>query len=261
MFRINKSAYRAIEIVSLVANNKKSMTISQVSRELDIPRSSAFELLYTLVETGLLIVDSEELKTFKLGVKSFEIGSRYLEKINFNKVAIKYLEKLSATTGETVFMDVEDKGHVVHINKVEGTNIIRGTCDVGYRNYMHCSSVGKALLASYPEERVKEIIDKYGLIKKTEYTITEFNDLINDIKITRHRGYAIDDREDVIDGLCIGAPIYNHVNKSIAAISVSCPYSKMTKNKIEEFGAYIYSTALDISKQMGFKENKLYYNF
>ncbi|MBU3142909.1 IclR family transcriptional regulator [Clostridium sp. CF012] len=261
MFRRNKSAYRAIEIVSLIANNKKSMTIAQVSRELDIPGSSAFELLYTLVETGVLIVDSEELKTFKLGIRSFEIGSKYLEGINFNNVTIKYLEKLSATTGETVFMDVEDKGHVIHINKVEGTNTFRSTCNVGHRNYMHCSSVGKALLATYSDETVKEIVDRYGLTKKTKFTITEFNDLIEDIKITRHRGYAIDDREDVIDGLCIGAPIYDHLNKAIAAISVSCQYSKMTKPKIEEFAAYTYSTALDISKQIGFKEDKLYYNF
>jgi IclR family acetate operon transcriptional repressor len=193
MFRRNKSAYRAIEIVSLIANNRKPMTIAQVSRELNIPGSSAFELLYTLVETGVITVDSEELKTFKLGVKTFEIGSKYLEDINFNNISIKYLEKLSATTGETVFMDVEDKGHVIHINKVEGTNTFRSTCNVGHRNSMHCSSVGKALLATYSDEKVKEIIDKYGLIKKTEYTFTEFDDLINDIKITRNRGYAIDD--------------------------------------------------------------------
>jgi DNA-binding IclR family transcriptional regulator len=261
MFRRNKSAYRAIEIVSLIANNKKPMTIAQVSRELNIPGSSAFELLYTLVETGVITVDSEELKTFKLGVRTFEIGSKYLEDINFNKMSIKYLEKLSVVTGETVFMDVEDKGHVIHINKVEGTNTFRSTCNVGHRNYMHCSSVGKALLATYSDEKVKEIIDKYELIKKTTYTFTEFDDLIKDIKITRNRGYAIDDREDVIDGLCIGAPIYDHLNKAIAAISVSCQYSNMTKIKIEKFAEYTKSTALDISKQMGFKENKLYYNF
>lgn len=261
MFRRNKSAYRAIEILTLISNNKKPMTISQISKELDIPASSAFELLYTLVETGMLIVDNEEMKTFKLGIKSFEIGSKYLDDINVNTLTLKYLEKLADITGETVFLDVEDKGHVIHINKVEGTNTFRSTCSIGHRNYMHCSSVGKALLATYSEEKIKEIVDKYGLVMKTPYTITEFSDLINDIKIIRQRGYAIDNREDMTDGLCIGAPIYDHLNKPIAAISVSCQYSKMTKTKIEEFATYICSTALDISKELGFKENKLYYNY
>ncbi len=261
MIRRNKSAYRAIEVISLIAENKKPMTIAQISKELDIPGSSAFELIYTLVETGVIVVDSEELKTFKLGVRIFEIGSRYLDDISFNNMSLKYLEKLSSITGETVFLDVEDKGNVTHINKVEGTNTFRSTCSVGHRNYMHCTSVGKALLASYSNEKVKEIVERHGLVKKTEHTITKLEDLMDDLEITRTRGYSIDDREDVFDGLCIGAPIYNHLNEPIAAISVSCQYSNMTKTKIEEFGELTKSIALEISKQMGFKGNQTYYNF
>lgn len=258
MFRMNKSAARTIEILSIIANSKKPMTISQISRELNIPRSSTFEILYTLEKTGVLAIDNEDMKTFKLGIKSFEIGSKYLEGLDFTKIAVKYLEDLNMKTGETVFLSVEDKGYVVHISKVEGLHVVRNTCAVGHRNYMHCTAIGKALLAAYPLERVKEIIEKNGLRKKTEHTITDYKKLIEELDKTRKRKYAIDNREDIIELLCVGAPIYDHMGKPIAAISVTSPYSKMSDEKVNEFGEYTKNTALEISRQIGFNQVELY---
>lgn len=259
--RTNKSTARTADILSLIGSQKKSLTISEISRILDIPKSSTSEILYTLVEKEFLEIDNAELKNFKLGIKIFEIGSSFLGKTDFHRFARPYLEDLMDKSGETVFLAIENNGKIVYLDKAEGLSSIRTTCVIGESNLMHYTGLGKALLATYSLERVKEIVNMYPLSKKTDYTITNFQDLIEDLEKIRKRGYSIDDREGVEELFCIAAPIYDRFNKPIAAISIASIYSKINDEKSQKLSKLLVSTALNISKRLGFTEQDLYFNF
>jgi DNA-binding IclR family transcriptional regulator len=256
--RINKSASRAIDIINLISKKESSVTITEISNALDIPKSSAFELLYTLVEKGYLEIENENYKTFNLGIKLFEAGASFLAKTDLHKEAWPFLESAAFKSGETAFLGTEDDGDIVYLDKVEGPSLIRTTAILGSRNPMHCTGLGKALLAAYPEKRVQEIVSKKGFIKRSQNTITNYEDLIKDLEAIRARGYSIDDREGEDELYCFAAPIYDLAAKPIAAISITTIPNKIDDLKHKEFSSIIVEAAMSISKRLGYLGNKLY---
>jgi len=224
-----------------------------------MPKSSTYELVYTLMEKGILEFDNKDLRTFRLGIKIFEMGMTVLDKVDFHKIARSFLEELSVKTGERIFMAVEDKGSIIYIDRIETHTTLANTAGIGMRGPMNCSGLGKALLATYSIERVKEVWKMRD--NKTNYTnntIRKYNDLIKDLQLTRERGYAIDNREREDDIFCVAAPIYDLTDKAVCAISISSIYLKMDKERTEMFGKMIRDTALDISKILGYRRNEIY---
>lgn len=256
-FRINKSASRALDILDLVSKGNKSFTMTEISQALKLPKSSTFELVYTLVEKGFLDYADKDLKTFKLGLKTFEVGAAFLTKADLHGVARPFLEDLNTKTGETVFLAVEDQGEVVYLDKMEALSSVKTTATLGARNPMHRTGLGKALLATYLTERVKEVTGDGELETRTEFSISHFNQLVKELERTRRRGYAIDNQENETDIYCLAAPIYNGFNKPIAAISIAGIASRIQERQ-EELSKLLVNTALSISKRLGYLQEKLY---
>lgn len=255
--KVNKSVARAIDIVGLIAGRKDDLTTTEISRCLRLPKSSTFELLSTLVEKGYLEIT--ENKTFRLGVKLFQDGFSYLGKTDLRREARPFLEKMMLESGETVFLVTESNGRVVYIDKVESTSSIKTSSTLGSMNPMHCTGVGKALLAAYSDERVGEIVETVPLLPMTCHTITDLNKLKQDLESTRNRGYAIDDKESEIEVSCVAAPIYDSAGQPIAAISIAGLSSRMLNPaKVHELGMLVMNTALTVSKRMGYRAEKLY---
>ncbi|MEN6567444.1 MAG: IclR family transcriptional regulator [Veillonellales bacterium] len=257
--KLNKSAARSVEILNLLAKSKKPLTQLEVSQMLDLPKSSTYELLYTLLDKGMLEFDNEDLKTFKLSLKLFELGMTVLEKADLTTMARPVLEDLSSKMGETVFLAVENKGDIVYLDRVEESSSITTSAGLGLRRPMYCTGLGKALLATYPANRVEEIWNRADHKVYTKNTIREYNDLVADIQQTQRRGYAIDNREVEDEIFCVAAPIYGRTDNAVGAISIATIYFKINKNRIEMLGKEIMKSALDISKRLGFRRNTLYF--
>ncbi|XEQ94680.1 HTH-type transcriptional regulator XynR [Sporomusa carbonis] len=246
--------------MSLLAKSAQPLTQLEISEALALPKSSTYELLYTLLEKGILEFDNEDLKTFKLSLKVFEIGMTVLEKTDFHEVSRPFLKDLSAITGETVFMAIDSNGTIVYVDRIEESSSIRTVAGLGIRRPMHCTGLGKALLATYPAQRVKEIWEMSDrTVMYTKNTIREYNDLIEDLRKTRERGYAIDNREMEDEIFCVAAPIYGHSDKAVGALSIAAIYLKMDDKRTELFGKMITDTALAISKRLGFRKDRLYF--
>lgn len=259
ILKINKSASRTIEILNLLATSPKFLTQLEISQALNIPKSSTYELIYTLLETGMVEFDNKDLKTFRLGLRMFEMGMTVLEKIDFHKMSHSFLEELSLKTGETVFMAIEEQGTIVYLDRIEKNSSITTSAGLGTRRPMHCTGLGKALLATYSRERVQEIWEMDAeKVAYTANTIVEFNKLIDDLKQTREQGYAIDNREMEDEIFCVAAPIYGRTGESVAAISIASIYLKMDQAKTELLGKMIMDTALAISKRLGFRSNQMF---
>lgn len=257
--RLNKSASRVVDILSLFTKSEVNLSIADIARELSLPKSSTFEIVYTLVEKGFLEIADNNRNTFKLGLKLFEVGAAFLSKADLHREARPQMEYLLAQIGRTIFLAVENKGEVVYLDKVEPYSAIHTGACLGSRNPMHCTGLGKAMLASYHEDRVRAITGGSKLKQKTPYSISEYNDLIEDLGKIRRRGYSIDDRESEIDVFCIAAPIYDRLGNPVSALSVASPAAVMNDTEIERVSKLVTASALTISRNLGFLGDKLYF--
>ncbi|WP_453993619.1 IclR family transcriptional regulator [Bacillus nitroreducens] len=249
-----KSVDRALKIISLVSQRKDGLGVTELASYLDINKSSAFRLLSTLVEHGY-IEQNPETKKYRLGYIYLELSSMLLESIDLRTQAKPYLEELKLLTNEVIHLVVYDQGNVIYIEKLEGNETLRTHSQVGRRAPVHCSSVGKVILAYLPETETLNIIEKFGLPKHTENTITDKESLLKELKNIRDRGYGTENEENEPGITCIAAPIFDHTNKIAAAISISGPSIRMTEERLTEIKPYLIEVGKKISRRLGWTDN------
>jgi DNA-binding IclR family transcriptional regulator len=254
---MNKTSARTVDILEFISQSSDAVTIAQISKELGIPKSSVFDIVHTLVRKRFL--DTNEItKTFQLGFKCFAVGNAFTNKSDLQSLSRPALQRISNETHETVFLAVENNGMIVYLDKVEGQSPIRTSCVIGERNYLHLTGLGKAILATYSDIRVKEITGGGDLITRTRTTHRHYDDLLEDLSNIRERGYSIDNGEGIDNLYCIAAPIVDKDNKTVAAISIATLYSKMSDEKIKYFSSLIMNEAMNVSRSLGFTSNDLY---
>ena len=262
--KINRSVARALEMLELVAASKDELTITEISKQLGIPKSTTFDILYTLLDKGYLEQANEKQKSFKLGVKLFQTGACYLEQTPFQNVAHSVLERLAEVAGETAFLALLNNDELVYFDKVESPNSVRTSARIGSNNPLYCTGLGKAILAALPDEEVKAILARTGGLKPvTPYTFTDETQFFAILNQARQQGYAIDDREHNAEVFCLAAPVYNLQGKIYAAISVASLYTKINHQpeKITALGKMIADAALDLSQRIGYRGPRLYADF
>jgi DNA-binding IclR family transcriptional regulator len=198
-----------------------------------------------------------ETRNYSLGFKLVELGSSLLEQINLRKEAEPFLHTLSQRTKETAYLAILDGTEVVYVEKIEAEDNsigLRATSKVGQRNAAHSCSLGKVLLANLPERDVDELLPEMSLVQKTENTITDPLQLKDHLSAIRSRGYAIDDEESERGIRCVAAPVRNDIGMTVAAVSVSGPAIRITREKVQEtLKDEVMATALEISKKLGFR--------
>jgi DNA-binding IclR family transcriptional regulator len=252
------AVYRAAQILKLLAK-RKGMTLTEISTYLDIPKSSAFDIVSTLKKEGFIKIDNQELKRYSLGIASFEVGSAYLSQINLTSLVRPYLKDLMKEFETTAFLAVEDQGKIVYLDKIEPSTTARTTLSLGTRQDMYHTALGKALLACHSEEEVKQIIGEESLMKlKTERTITNYLELLKELEITRKRGYAIDNREGNNNVYCLAALLLNDKSDPVAAISLSFLYYEIRDKDMEIVARRIKDTALKISEKLGYQASVVF---
>ncbi len=257
--RINKSTTRTIDILELFSKKSKPLTLTEISKTLGIPKTSAFDIIYTLLDKNILEYNNKQFKTFQIGLRLFEITLLALGKTDLHRVSRPYIDQLLEKTGETVYLAVENNGEVVYLDKAEGTSAVRFAAELGTRRPIYCTGLGKAILATHTDTKVREIIKRNRLTPFTENTITTYNELLEELEAIRERGYAIDNQECVKDIFCVAAPIYGTSDKPIAAISIAADASSMDTGKLEKLSVLISENALKISRKLGFARDKLFF--
>jgi len=256
--RKNRATLRAIAIIRLLSASNSPLRLTAISGALHIPKSSTFEILHTLADEGIVEIADSALKTFKVGLGLLEVGLHALSQIDLPREAHPLLKELNRLTGETAILAVEDKGCMVCLDRIEGRSMLRTSVKLGARVQMHCTALGKAVLAAYQDAKALEILKTRRLRKMTNNTIGNIRDLQRDLKRIRERGFAIDDQESYPNVSCVGAPVYSELNRVVAAVSVAAPTSSVDSEKLHHFGALIQKTALRISKRLGYPCHVLY---
>lgn len=258
MYRANKSASRTIDILRYIASSDNEVSITELSNALNFPKSSVFELLYTLVEKKILKLNDANTKLFSLDLGLYEISSQYLAKLDLHKLTKPYMKSLVQSFNETVILAMACDENIVFLDKLESNSSIRTTCVLGKKVPMNTTALGKAILATYDDRKVAEFTNKYKYSNKTPYSILSQEMLINDVIRTRMNGYAIDNQENELEMFCIAVPLFNHENNAFASMSIALLASKINEVKINQMSSQLIDIALKISHQMGYRENCLY---
>ncbi|UAL50221.1 MULTISPECIES: IclR family transcriptional regulator [Metabacillus] len=247
-----KSVSRALDIITLVSLKKGGLGVTEIANQIDINKSSVYKILSTLVQYGYVEQDAETGK-YKLGYKFLEISSKLLESIDLRAEARMYLQELENETNEVIHLVVYDQGEVVYIEKLDGSETLRMHSKVGKRAPMHCTSVGKAILAHLPSSVVMDILERKGLPMHTDKTITNKDDFLLELNTVRQKGYALDLEENENGITCIAVPIFDHIGNAIAAVSISGPTIRMTEHRLEQLQSRMQHIGRQISARLGFE--------
>ncbi|CAM3656481.1 IclR family transcriptional regulator [Cytobacillus oceanisediminis] len=245
-----KSVSRALDIITLVSMKKGGLGVTEIAKQIDINKSSVYRILSTLVQYGYIEQDGETGK-YKLGYKFLEVSSKLLESIDLRAEARPFLQELENETNEVIHLVVYDQGEVVYIEKLEGNETLRMHSKVGKRAPMHCTSVGKAILAHLPSSVVLDILERKGMPVHTDKTITDKEEFLKELSQVRQKGYALDLEENEYGITCIAVPIFDHLGKVIAAVSISGPTMRMTEDRMNTLKSVMVKTGKAISARLG----------
>ncbi|MGI6285052.1 IclR family transcriptional regulator [Neomoorella humiferrea] len=251
-----QSIERALDILEVFSYSSPELGLVEISKKVGLSKGTTYRIVYTLMKRGYISQENQSGK-YRLGPKTFEIGSVVMSQMEIRKVAHPYLEELRDITGETVHLVIQDKGEVLYLDKVDSTRAIRMNSFIGQRLPMHCTAVGKVLLAELPEIEVNYICNMKGMTRSTSKTITNLDMLKRHLKIVKEQGYALDDEENEEGLRCIAAPIRDCNGKVIAAISISAPVMRLNNDRIPEMVKAVQTTAERISYQMGYRKTGL----
>jgi DNA-binding IclR family transcriptional regulator len=249
-----KSVSRALDIVTIVSMKKGGMGVTEIAKQMDINKSSVYRILSTLVQYGYIDQDDESGR-YKLGYKFLELSSKLLESIDLREEAKPFLQELENETNEVIHLVVYDQGEVVYIEKLEGNETLRMHSKVGKRAPMHCTAVGKAILAHLPTKVVLGILERKGMAVHTNKTITDKDIFIQELKHVKEKGFALDLEENEFDITCIAAPIFDHLGKVIAAVSISGPTIRMKDDRLIQLQKRMILIGMQISARLGYHKN------
>ena len=241
---------KAGELLALFDRNHTEWGVREVAEKLKMAKSSTHDLMSSLAKLGFL--NKTEDSRYRLGWRLVTLSEVLLATTELRQEAHPVMEELAVQYQETIHLAVLDDTQAVYVDKLEGRQAVRvELTSLGARLYAHCSALGKVLLAYSSEEEVKRIIQTAGLPRFTPNTITDEEELGQNLAKIRRQGFAYDMEEILPDLCCVAAPIYNHVGHVIAAISMSIPAYRFRRSQTE-FREGVMRAAKKISKQLGY---------
>ena len=243
------SLERGLRILELLAKSRAGLSLSQVTRQLNLPKSSVHCLLRTFENTGYVYRDAACGK-YRVSLSVCELARQALQGISLREQARPFLRKLVERTGLTVHMAVLEQGSCVLIEKATPAGVCRTATWIGKQLALHCTALGKALLAYSSERDAEQLISGHGLIRYNENTICSIRQLKHELEIIRRRGYALDDEEEEIGIRCIGAPIFNGNSEAVAALSVVGDSTQISEETLPNLHRAVVDAAKRVSDRL-----------
>lgn len=240
---------KALKILILIS--QKSLTLTEICKKTNYNKSTVHRLLSTLHEYQF-VEKNQDTGKYSIGLKVVELSSMKLNRLELKTEAAYYLRQLAKYVGQAVHLGIYSDKEVVYIEKIEPINTLRMYSEIGKRTALYSSSLGKALLAGFSNQKIMEILEEVDMVPHMPNTITSIEQLIQEIEVVKETGYAIDNEENEQGIFCLGAPIYDYKGKVIAALSTSGRYAEFVKD--EAIIQKVIETASDISTAMGYKQ-------
>jgi len=235
------SAFRVLETVA----EEQPVGLSELSRMVDLPKSTVQRCLLTLHELGWLRPSSAAPTRWSLTYRAFSVVSEALNQQQIRETALPTLNELQLATTETIHLCAPDGREMVLIERLDTAHALRAFMPLGQRIPMHASATGQAFLAAQPDDAVRSYVAD-GLAPRTPSTITDADVLWETIEQIRGRGYSINDQGLSTGITAIGAAILDAKEQPLASVSVSGPTSRITAEKFETYGLAVHAATQTI---------------
>ena len=249
------SILRASAILKCFAGEETHLRISELARRLGLDRSTTYRILLSLEKCGL-VEKEDKTGEYTLGLAAFELGNAYLRRMDFIQISKPVMAELAQKVQETVHLAVLSDTEIFYVDKAESPRPLGVMSKIGQRGPLHCTALGKVLLAHQPEAEQMKIIRRIKLLPYTPKTITSRQKLLEELKAVQKQGYALDHREIEEDVECIGAPIRDHHGNVIAALSISGPQKKINTPGEKQFVSSVVEATALISSKLGYRDGK-----
>ena len=244
---------RAVQVLGLIAQTPKGLSLAELVRLTDVPKSTLFRILTTLQHHHFVQWNETE-RSFQLGYYLWELGSGYLDRHEPHRIAERHMRKLSEATGETVFLAKLESNLVVFLRRVDGTNTVALMQNLSQSVPAYCTASGRALLAYLPDDEVDTILDEQEMVKHTSRTVTGRDALKASLLQVREEGFAMVDSEYNKDLLYLSAPIFDHTGRVQAALTIVTLSHEQDPQLLDKYAVLIKESASACSREMGYLE-------
>jgi len=241
----SRTIERALDALEAFDSGTTSLSLKELSSVINQPESSLYRVLTTLQKRDYLLQNRDG--TYQLTRKV--LHGRLYERAELLKVTARpFLEELSRQFDETVSLSYLFTDYVQVLDTIEAFHPIRVTNRAGRIIPPHCSSMGKAIMAYQSSEVADRMLETYGLVRRTEHSISDRQTLHTELETSRKAGFAVDRQESMLGGICYGAPIFLSPVSVVGAISVSTPIQRLDKDREQQIRDSVVVAAGSISK-------------
>jgi IclR family KDG regulon transcriptional repressor len=248
-----KSLVKTLRLLKLFTPQRNAWTADDMIATLGYHKSSVQRILATLETEGFLSRAAPRRSEYRLGPDILFLGNVAEISLDLRSLARPIMLDLVQRAQETCYLCVADQGQCLYIEKVECSQPIRIINQIGQRNPMHCTGVGKALLSGMADDAIERLIETRGLKAHTRNSITDRERLRQELERIRRSGIALDNEELDLGVKCVAAPIRNSAGEVVAAISLSGPTQRFTPAAIRRFEKEVKMASILMSGSLGFK--------
>lgn len=239
----------ALDVLELLAEAPRPLGATDIARQLGVTKSATYRILVNLESRGYLVKDSRTAR-YSVGARLLGYGLRAGSRVAIVQAAHPWLERLNEQLGETANLGMLDGSRVQYVNIVESPHDLRMAARVGARDDLHSTAMGKALLAFLPDIERERVLDR-PLRQKTPRTVTNIEQLRDDLAVIRSTGIAAEYGENELAAACFGVPLFGPAGNVIAAISVAGPEERMKAAGVDRIRGLLLEAAQAITHEIG----------
>jgi DNA-binding IclR family transcriptional regulator len=204
--------------------------VTELADELSVPKTTAHSYLRSLENLGYAINDDG---TYRLSLRIILHAGRLRHSLPLYQVGRLQVDRLARETGEAVNIGVPEDGERVIVYGSEGENAVWDDVPLGSRTPLNLTAIGKAILSHWSDERLQAFLDERTLESTTEHSITDEDELREELRVTRERGYAIEQEEHIVGVRAFGMPIRGSDGTVIGGISITGPNSRLGQDDVK----------------------------
>lgn len=244
---------KALEVLGAFDYEHQELGVSQLAQKLRLHKNNVFRLLATLETRGYIEQDRKR-GSYRLGLKTVELGNVFLHHLGIVRQARPMLEELVRRCNETAYLAVSDGPEVVYISVYETTHSLRIAPRLGHRLPAHCTAAGKSQLAFESLDRLGQIFRDHPIKRLTENTITDYHVLLSHLREVARVAHARDDEESELEVNGVAAPIRDYTHRVVAALELVGPSSRFGSDRVEaELVPLVKEGTAKVSQRLGYE--------
>ena len=244
-----RAVERALQILKSFDDRHTERGVSEIAEVVGLHKATTHRILATLMNYGFIERSPDGLK-YRLGLELVDLGFKVTRRMDLRREALPYLKSLASEINEAVDLSIWDQQLVLYIEMIQSNHALTVAAAVGQHLPAYCTASGKLFLANLPDEELSAYLQK-PLQSFTANTVVDTLLIKNMLQHVKQEGVATDNEEFELGVRAVAAPVFNHQNRVIAAVSIPGPASRLTPDRIKELIPALVKTTNEISSRVG----------